>query len=79
MAYDTLISSETGGNACKVKKTALDSKCNTASEDDKNFTFEVGRVEALPEKEKGSQWKPFPSAVQCSELPKVICHFRTFF
>ncbi|XP_020263545.1 uncharacterized protein LOC109839500 isoform X3 [Asparagus officinalis] len=48
-----------------------DSKESTASDDDRSFTFKVGRVEEPSEKEAGSQWKPFPSPVQSSEPSQI--------
>jgi len=74
----SLNSFETGGISDKIKYTTLDSKESTASEDDRSFTFEVGRVEELSEKDAGNQWKPFP-IMQSSEVPKVFCHSRIFF
>lgn len=74
-----LIFSKSGGNAKELEHTALGTKENTVSEADKNFTFKVVTVEELSETDMGNQWKPFPSAMQSSELPKVICCTRIFF
>lgn len=57
-----------GGKKDNTSNTILGSKDNTASEDDKNFTFEVGTVGDLSVKDAG-QWRPFPS-LPSPELPK---------
>lgn len=64
----------TAGDDNIVESKALGLKESIASEDDKSFTFEVGRVEELSVKDTGNQWKTFPG-LQFSELPNVIYHY----
>ncbi|KAJ6813983.1 uncharacterized protein M6B38_139605 [Iris pallida] len=66
----SLFSFETGGDGEKAQSSAQDLKGSATCEEHRSFTFEVGSLADLSEKDSGSEWKPFPS-MQSSVLHKV--------
>ena len=65
------------GNPMKGSSMSQDPKEDDSSKDERSFTFEVGALADLPEREAGKCWQPFSSTQACKT--SAVSFFVFFF